>query len=52
VYPTVRATTMTSQVIETVLDTRYPPSPMPRTRCLWHQPEEKRSIERQGNNGK
>src|SRR5262249_51234499 len=32
--------------------TRYPPSPMPRTRCLWHKPEDKRGIERQGNNGK
>src|SRR5262249_86944 len=52
VYPTVRATTITSQVIETVLDTRYPSSPIPRTRSLWHNPEDKRGIERPGNNGK
>jgi len=31
--------TITFQVIETVLETRYPSSPMPRTRCLWHWPE-------------
>src|SRR5262245_4061134 len=46
VYPTIRATTITSQVIETVLDTRYPSSPMPRTRCLWHGPEAGQGGER------
>jgi len=52
VYLTVRATTITSQVIETVLDTRYPPSPMPRVRCLWHGPEARQGGERLGNYGK
>ena len=43
---------ITFQVIETVLDTRYPSSPRPRTRCLWHWPEARQGGERQGNSGK